>query len=63
MQKNIISSQVHMEHFPGGPHVDGLSKSNLSKFKKTEIITSIFSDHNAETRYQLQEKNFKDKNT
>ena len=22
-------------------------KSNLSKFKKTEIITSIFSDHNA----------------
>ena len=32
-------------------------KSNLSKFKKTEIASSIFSDHNAETRYQLQEKN------
>ena len=31
-------------------------KSNLSKFKKTEIASSIFSDHNAETRYQLQEK-------
>ena len=34
-------------------------KSNLSKFKKIEIISSIFSDHNAETRYQLQEKNCK----
>ena len=31
-------------------------KPNLSKFKKTEIASSIFSDHNAETRYQLQEK-------
>ena len=32
-------------------------KSNLSKFKKTEIVSSIFSNHNAmETRYQLQEK-------
>ena len=31
-------------------------KSNLNKFKKTEIVSSIFSDHNAETRYQLQEK-------
>ena len=28
-------------------------KSNLSKFKKIEIISSIFSNHNAETRYQL----------
>ena len=28
-------------------------KSNLSKFKKIEIISSIFSDHNAmETTYQ-----------
>ena len=32
-------------------------KSNLRKYKKTEIVSSIFSDHNAETRYQLQEKN------
>ena len=31
-------------------------KSNLSKLKKIEIVSSIFSDHNAETRYQLQEK-------
>ena len=31
-------------------------KSNLSKFKKIEIISSMFSDHNSETRYQLQEK-------
>ena len=28
-------------------------KSNLRKFKKIEIVSSIFSDHNAETRYQL----------
>ena len=27
-------------------HISG-HKSNLSKFKKIEIITSIFSDHNA----------------
>ena len=34
-------------------------KSSLSKFNKIEIISSIFSDHNAETRYQLQEKSSK----
>ena len=35
-------------------------KSNLSKFKKIEIISNIFSDHKCyETRYQLQEKNCK----
>ena len=31
-------------------------KSNLSKLKKIGIISSIFSDHCYETRYQLQEK-------
>ena len=35
-------------------------KSNLSKFKKIEIILSTFPNHKAyETRYQLQEKNCK----
>ena len=34
-------------------------RSNLSKFKKIIIILSIFSNHSAETRYQLQEKNCK----
>ena len=29
-------------------------KSNLSKFKKTEIVSSIFSNHNTETTNQLQ---------
>ena len=38
-------------------------KSNLSKFKKIEIVYSIFSDHNAETRYQLQEKTVRKTNT
>ena len=33
-------------------------KLNLTKFKKVEVI-SIISDHSAETRYQLQEKNYK----
>ena len=31
-------------------------KSSLGKFKKIEIVLSIFSNHNAMTRYQLQEK-------
>ena len=34
-------------------------KSNLSKFKKMEIMSSIFSDNNDEIRYQLQEKNYR----
>ena len=46
MQKNTPSSQVHVEHYPGIDHILG-HKSNLSKFKKIEIISSIFSDHNA----------------
>ena len=39
-------------------------KSSLSKFKKTEIISSIFSDHNA-TRLEVnyREKNVKNTNT
>ena len=32
-------------------------KSNPSKFKKIENVSSIFSNHNTETRYQLKEKN------
>ena len=43
MQKNKPSSQVHMEHSPG--HILG-RKSNLSKFKKIEIVSSTFY-HNA----------------
>ena len=45
MQKNTPSSQVHMEHFPR-QHILGY-KSNLNKFKKIEIVSSIFSDYNA----------------
>ena len=32
-------------------------KANRGKFKKIEIISSIFSDHNYEIRNKLQEKN------
>ena len=34
-------------------------KASLSKFKKTEIISNIFSDHNAMRLDQLQEKYYK----
>ena len=34
-------------------------KSSLSKFKKAEIISSIFRPQHYETGYQLQEKNYK----
>ena len=44
--------------FPRIDHILG-HKSNLSKFKKIEIISSIFSDHNAKRCYQLQEKSCK----
>ena len=52
--QNTSSSQVHMEHSPGQEH-SPLSnihqahilghKSNLSKFKKIKIISSVFSNH------------------
>ena len=45
MQKNTPSSQVPMGHSPGY-HILG-HKSNHSNFKKTEFISSIFSDHHA----------------
>ena len=46
MQKNTPSSQMHTEHSPGETISWG-HKSNLSKFKKIEIISSIFSNHNS----------------
>ena len=45
IQKNTLSSQAH-RIFSRIDHILG-HKSNLSKFKKIEIISSIFSDHNA----------------
>ena len=58
MHKNTTSSQVHMEHSPGCGHILG-NKSNLSKLKKIEIVSSIFSDHNA-NRLDI---NYKEKNS
>ena len=47
MQKNTLSSQVHMEHsFSMIDHSLG-HKSCLSKFQDIEIVPSNFSDHNA----------------
>ena len=45
-QQNTLSSQVLMEHSQMINHILG-HKSSLGKFKKIEIISSIFSDHNA----------------
>ena len=51
-------SSVH-ETFSKIDHILG-HKSSLGKFKKIEIISSIFSGHNTiKTRYQLQGKNCK----
>ena len=47
-----------MEHSPRTDHILG-HKSSLSKFKKVEIVSSIFSDHNA-MRLGI---NYKKKNT
>ena len=44
MQRNTPSSQVHIGTFSRTDHILG-HKTNLSKFKKTEIISSIFFDH------------------
>ena len=39
-------------------------KSNISKFKKTEIVSNIFSDHNAmRLDINYKEKNVKNANT
>ena len=41
-------------------------KSNLSKFKKIEIISSIFSDHNTmrlDINYKVKKKNVRNRNT
>ena len=47
MQKNTLSSQVHMDGtFPRINQILG-HKSSLSKFKKTEVISSIFSNHSS----------------
>ena len=60
-QQNTLSSQVLMEHSPN--HILG-HKSSLSKFKKIEIISNIFSDHNAmRLEMNYREKNVKKTNT
>ena len=53
-EESTFFSSVHGT-FSRIDHILG-HKSNLSKFKKVEIMSSIFSDNNDETRYQLQEK-------
>ena len=44
-EENIFFSSAHRT-FSRTDHIFG-HKSSLSKFKKTEIVSSIFSDHNA----------------
>ena len=64
MQKNTHFSSAHGT-FSRIDHILG-HKSNLSKFKKTEIISSIFSDHNAmklDLNYKKKKKDVKNTNT
>ena len=52
-QQDAHSSQANMKHFPG--YIMLGHKTNLNKFKKTEIISSIVSNHNGtkiEINYQ-----------
>ena len=60
-QENTLFSSAH-GIFSRIDHILG-HKSSLGKFKKIEIVSSIFSVCNAETRYQLQEKSVKNINT
>ena len=46
MQNNTPSSQVHMEH-PPGQTTSWVTNQTSVKFKKIEIISSIFYNHNA----------------
>lgn len=52
--------QVHMEHCPGQINVG--CKTNLNKFKKTEILSSIFPDHNS-VELEISDKKNTGKNT
>ena len=62
MQKNTLSSQVHMEYsFSMIDHSLG-HKSCLSKFQGIEIVPSNFSDHNA-TRLDINYRERTAKNT
>ena len=45
---------MNIKHSPG--QIIGWATENLSKFKKTEIISSVFSDHNA-MRLEINKKN------
>ena len=45
-KRNTPSSQVHIGTFSRTDHILG-HKSNLSKFKKIEIVSSFTSNHNA----------------
>ena len=63
MQKNTPSSQVHVWTFSRIDHVLG-HKSNLNKFKKIEIVWSIFSDHNVMRRdINYKKKTVRNRNT
>ena len=62
MQKNMEHSQVHGT-FSRIDHIMG-NKSSLSKFNKTEIIPSLFCEHNAmRLDNQLQKKTAKNTNS
>ena len=65
MQKNTPYSHMHHVTFSRIYHIL-VHKSNFSQFKKIEILSSIFSEHNAirlDINYKKRKKNCKKHNT
>ena len=63
-EEHIFFSSAHGT-FSRRDHILG-HKSNLSKFKKVEIVSSIFSDHNAKRlgiNYKKKKKTVRNTNT
>ena len=62
-EQNTHSFQIHMEQFQRHTTLIG-QKTSLNKFKKIEIISSIFSDHKGlKLETNLKEKNTKHSNS
>ena len=63
IQKQNTNSQKHMGTFSRTDHISG-HKPNLTKFKKTEIMSSTFSDYSAmKLEHNHKKKKKREKNT
>ena len=62
VQKNTLSSQMHMEHSPGQTTSWVINQTSVD-LRKLKSLSSTFSTQHYETRYQLQDKTVRNKNT